>query len=423
MTTNSSDKLFATMRAQVEEISRSAAETAKILALLQEAEEQSQRKEIKVTRKSQPLKKFMATWRNRFHYGVHWSKPLYPLRLARNILLGKTYRLFGLHKFVLRGVSFNATYKCNFRCNHCLCSQLEQSDSRPEMTPSDYQRVVKEAMDLGAMCFDNAGGEPFVSPIWQELIKACRAKYNYVFVSTNGFLFNEERAKRCKELGVSTIYFSLDSGYPELHDLFRRQRGSFERVMAGIELCKKYGLKTIINVVVHKGNLYTDHFREVLELGERKKILINTKFAKSVGNFKDKDSMLDEQDIEAFNQLMVPYNYAQRHLANNYGKQWGCPGTKENVIITPYGDVLNCAEMHVYLGNVLEEPLKDIRDRALKETPFGHYNACFLTEDKAFMSVYYKKMENAKQISIQELKEGLKQYQEQHKSSYTPSSS
>ncbi len=408
------EDLFVTMRSQIDSIAGTPEEVSKIEDMLRVAEEQSRNKVIKITREPDPTKKFLTLWRNRFHYGIHWKKPLYPFRLARNVIKGKIYNLLGKKKFVLRGISFNGTYKCNFNCNHCLCAQLEESDNRKEMEPKDYKRIVKEAMKLGALGYDIAGGEPFVSPIWEDIVKACRAKYNYVFISTNGFMFNEKRAKRCAELGVTTIYFSLDSGYPELHDLFRRKKGSFEKVMNGIKLCRKYGLKVILTVVVHKDNLYTDHFRGVLEIGEREKILINTKFAKVVGNFKDKNVMLDQDDIKAFEKIVEPYNFVQRHLYNNYGKQCGCPGTKENLIITPYGDILNCAEMHVYLGNVMEEPLKDVRERALKETPFGCYHSCFLTEDPAFMNVYYNKMRNASHMTTKELKDGIRDYEEKH---------
>ncbi len=139
------------MRDQINEIARTPEEVSKIEYMLKVAEEQSRKKVIKITRKPDPTKKFITLWRNRFHYGIHWRKPLYPFRLVRNVIKGKIYN---------------------------------------------------------------------------------------IFISTNGYMFNDKRAKRCAELGVSTIYFCLDSGYPELHDLFRRKIGSFEKVMNGIKLCR-----------------------------------------------------------------------------------------------------------------------------------------------------------------------------------------
>lgn len=406
--------LFETMRGQIDEISEIPTESLKIEKMLHEAHVQSKDKEVMPKRRRNRLKRYMVLWRNRFYYGIHWKKPLYPLRLARNVILGKFYNFFGIKKFVLRGIEFAVTYRCNFRCNHCLCSRIEESEKRKEMVPNDYARVVESAMKLGCITFGIEGGEPFVSSIWEEIIKACKPKYNHIIISTNGYLFNLKKARKCAELGVDTINFSLDSGYREIHDLFRRKRGSFEKVVEGIELCRKFGIKVIINTVVHKGNLYTEHFRELLEMCERERILVNTLFAKGVGNFKGKDVLLDEEDMKAYEKIIAPYNYVQRHLNYNYGKQFGCPGTKEMINMTPYGDVLNCANMHIYFGNVLEEPLKVIRDRALSKTPFGRYHSCFLADDRDFMKVYYSLLDKKKSVSISEFSLALHKYEREN---------
>lgn len=408
------------MREQIMQVAKTPEEEQRTEKLLQEAKEQTQRKQIVTIRKKNRAKKFFTLWKIRFIYGIHWKKPFYPFRLARNIILGKLNNLFGFKKYVLRGIEFAGTYRCNFNCNHCLCARIEESATRKEMEPKDYSRVVKEAMKLGCITFGIEGGEPFVSPVWEEIIDACKPKYNHIIISTNGFLFDERKAKRCAQLGVDTINFSLDSGYPELHDLFRRRRGSFAKVINGIQLCKQYGIKPIINTVVHKDNLYTENFRALLEFCEREKIMVNTLFAKGVGNFKDKDVMLDDDDKKAYEELIEPYCYVQRHLNFNYGKQFGCPGTKEMINMTPYGDVLNCANMHIYFGNVMEEPLKVIRDRAIKNTPFGRYHACFLAEDPDFMKIYYGLLSKQSHISIEDFRGTLARYEKKHNKTIYP---
>ncbi len=410
---NKRSSIIETMRQQISEVAKSPKEVARIETMLTKADEQSSKKELNIIRKAASFKRFFTLWRMRLHYGIHWRKPFYPFRLARNMFLGKIYNTFGIKKYVLRGIEFAGTYKCNFKCNHCLCARIEDSDTRREMEPQDYARIVKEAMKLGCITFGLEGGEPLVSP-WEEIISACQPHYNHIIISTNGFLFNEDTAGKCAKLGVDTINFSLDSGYPELHDLFRRRRGSFDKVMEGIKLCRKYGIKVIINTVVHKSNLYTDHFRELLEFCERERLMVNTMFAKGVGNFKDKDVMLDKDDIKAYEKIVEPYNYVQRHLAHNYGKGFGCPGTKEMINMTPYGDVLNCANMHIYLGNVMEEPLKVIRERAVSETPFGRYHACFLADDPDFMEIYYGLLKKQSHISIQQFREALRQHEKKY---------
>ncbi|MBF0138158.1 MAG: radical SAM protein [Magnetococcales bacterium] len=399
------------MRLDVDKVFKEPADRVRVLEMLKKAKEETAKRQIIHVRQEEPLNKFLTLWRIRFRYGIHWSKPFYPFRLARNVLLGKTYNFLKLKKYVLRGIEFAGTYRCNFRCHHCLCIRLDESDKRREMEPPDYERVVKEAMELGATTFGLEGGEPFVSQYWAEILEACQSRYNHIVISTNGFLFDEEKAKKCAELGVDTINFSLDSGVAEMHDLFRIRYGSFNKVMEGIALCRKYGIKVIINSVVHKENIYTEHYRDLLDFCEREKLLINTLFAKGVGNFKDKDVMMNEDDIKAYHELIRPYNWVQRHLNYNYGKQFGCPGTKEMINMTPYGDVLNCANMHIYMGSVMEEPLKVIRERALKNTPFGAYHSCFLADDRDFMNVYYPLLKRQPHFTIEEFRADLKKYE------------
>jgi MoaA/NifB/PqqE/SkfB family radical SAM enzyme len=327
--------------------------------------------------------------------------------------------MMGIKKYVLRGIEFAVTFRCNFSCNHCLCARIADF-SRRELEPEDYRRVVKEAMALGATTFGLEGGEPFIKKNWAEIIESWQPHYNHIIISTNGYLFDEEKAKKCAELGVDTVNFSLDSGIPELHDAFRKKKGSFARVVNGIGLCKKYKIKVIINNVTHKGNLYTDGYRELLEFCEREKIMINTLLAKGVGNFKDKDAMLDEQDFEAYKKIVAPYNWVQRHLNFNYGKQFGCPGTKEMINMTPYGDMMNCANMHIYFGNVMEEPFAVIRERAIKNSPFGRYHECFLAVDRDFMNIYYPTLEKRGYMTLDEFKDAVKKYEKENNKTVYP---
>lgn len=409
--------IWGIQEAELKAIYKTPEEFEHVKGLLKKAEEESEKKEVKVIRKVRPILNKIIKVKIMLKYGIHWSKPFYPFRVARNILLSKLYRLLGISKHVFRGCEFALSFKCNFRCSHCLCSRIDESETRKELEPEEYQRIVKEAMKLGATTFGLEGGEPFVKKDWEKIIEACQPKYNHIIISTNGFLFDEEKAKKCAKLGVDTINFSLDNGIPELHDVFRRRKGSFERVMNGIKLCKKYNIKVVLNTVVSKYNLYTEGFRNLLELGEKEKVMVNILFAKAIGSFKDDNAMLDEDDFRAYEKLVEPYAYACIHhdtqVKYNYGNS-GCHGTKEMTNFTPYGDVMNCANMHIYFGNVREESLADIRERAIKKTPFGKYRPCYLAMDDDFMNIYYPLLEKKTHITLDEFNCALNEYEKKH---------
>ena len=163
-------------------------EIERVTKIIEDATMESLKKKIQVIREKSGTKRFLAKWYIRFKYGLHWSKPFYPVRVIRNHLKAWFYRLIGSDKIVLRGLEFSVTYKCNFQCSHCLCARIEESSTRKELTPAEYEDLVKQTMKLGATTYGMEGGEPFVVPNWDEFIQAWRPKYNHIIISTNGYM-------------------------------------------------------------------------------------------------------------------------------------------------------------------------------------------------------------------------------------------
>ena len=252
-------------------------------------------------------------------------------------------------------------------------------------------------------------------------MRAWAPKYNHIIVSTNGWYCDETRVKELAEIGVDTINVSLDSGTPELHDLFRRQTDSYEKVMDTIKWARKYGIGIVLNTTVSRFNLYTKGLIEILEFGQRERLLVNILFGKGVGGFREKDAMLKPEDFVAFEKIAAPFDYWHIHhsgrLKANQSRV-GCPGMNEMLNFTPYGDAIICANNHVYLGNVVDEPLKKVRDRGLYESPFGRYQQCFLTQDEDFMEIYYpmleKKQKAESYISLKDFRDELENYEKKH---------
>lgn len=417
-----SDTVFVTYEQDIKRLFKPD-EQERVRELLREAERQSnERKVIRVREPMSKWKKGIKNFQWKWKYGVHWKGTLgigYPLRLARNFLLAKYYDTFKIDKYVFRGMEIALHWDCVFQCTHCLCSRLaEENRGKKVLSPDEWRRVVNEAMKLGATTFGLEGGEPLLIKDWEEYAKAFRGDKNHLIISTNGYLFTEEVAKKCKELGIDTINISCDSGIPELHDLFRRKRGAFEGVMKTVGLCKKYGLKPLLNNCCHKGNLYTRGFIELMEYCENNDVFLNILFAKGVGAFKDKNCMLEPEDFISFHKIVEPYSCVFVHhmglIKYNYGNI-GCPGVKEMLNMTPYGDALNCANMHIIFGNVRDEPISLIRDRALKDTPFGgKYMPCYLTMNPDFMNIYYPLFEGNRHISIDQFRDALEEYERKH---------
>ena len=339
----------------------------------------------------------------RLAYGFHLNKVVFLLRLVRNILKAKKYRFSGSKKFVLRGIDFAVTYACNFKCDHCYAEKLKDNN-RELMTIEDYQRVCKEAMELGCLCFSLQGGEVFMRKDWEDVIKAFKPKYNHLLLTTNGSLISENRVKRLKKLGLDTLYFSVDSGLAAEHDEFRKHKGSFEKIMKAVEYCKRHKMKIVFNTCVTKQNLYSKGLKRLLDFTHQNRILVETIFARCLGNFDGRhEVMLDDNDVKHYYKLRRNYPFVVRDLDNNYGK-WGCPTVKEVLYITAHGDVCPCPYSHVSLGNVKGESLNKIRDRGLATKWYDHYHEeCLTAMDEDFMKLYYPLIEQNPLVRLEDL--------------------
>lgn len=326
-----------------------------------------------------------------FKYGLHLKKPLYLLKLLRNLIKAKFFnllRLFGINHFSLRGIDFAVTYACNFRCPYCYAKQLTPKNPR-RMTLEDYQRVAKEAIRLGCIGFSFQGGEPALEKRMIDIIKAFQPKHHHITITSNGSLLTEEMLKNWAEAGVDTIYFSVDSGLPEEHDKIRNQAGNFQKIMQAMEWVKKYKMKIAINTVVSKDNLYTEGFKKILDFSHRNRIILETIYARPLGQWAGHtELMLTPKDVEYYYKIRKNYPFVVRDLDNNHG-HWGCPAVKEVLYITPYGDVCGCPYSHISLGNIHNEPLKKIRQRGLQVQWYDHYHyECLTAIDKDFIEKY-----------------------------------
>lgn len=342
-------------------------------------------------------------------YGLHWHKPVYMLKLARNLIKAKFYnflRLFGVKKFQARGIDFATSYVCNFKCPYCYAATLTPKQNVRPMKVSDYQKVGRQAIKLGFITFSFQGGEPALDKRLPDIIAAFKPKHHHITITSNGSLLTEEIVKSWAEAGVDTVYFSVDSGIAEEHDRLRNFSGSFEKIMQAMEWVKKFGMKTAINTVVSKENLYSDGFKKILEFSHRNRLMLETIYARPLGRWAGHaEFMLRPEDIDYYYKIREDYPFVVRDLDNNYG-HWGCPAVKEVLYVTPYGDVCGCPYNHISLGNLHDEALKTARERGLSLHWYDHYHEeCLTAIDKDFINTYLPLADRDGVVAFKDLKE------------------
>jgi hypothetical protein len=109
------------------------------------------------------------------------------------------------------------TNRCNFNCNFCYANIL-QSGYLVEPTLEEIDRVMKHFRNkpIPAVAIMFTGGEPTVRKDFPEICKMAKDNgFKEVIVATNGYGFQRkngglEFTKKCKEMGLDTLYFQFD---------------------------------------------------------------------------------------------------------------------------------------------------------------------------------------------------------------------
>jgi heme d1 biosynthesis radical SAM protein NirJ len=91
----------------------------------------------------------------------------------------------------------------------------------------------------------------------------------YVGLSSNGTLIDEAVAEQIAAIGYDYVGISLD-GIGAVHDRFRRQPGSFEAALRGMQLCRGHGIKVGLRFTMTERNV--DSLPEMLDLVDREEI-------------------------------------------------------------------------------------------------------------------------------------------------------
>jgi len=286
-------------------------------------------------------------------------------------------------------IQFQYNYTCNFRCQHCSVRRFQGRKDGRQFTMADVRELSRQADELGLARITITGGEPLVFKDFDALVEALDPQKFYINCDTNGWLLDEKRAKHLKSIGVDRIQLSLDSFDASEHDSFRGVKGAYERAMKAVDITLDAGLAIFIQTLVTKQRLYSNEFIQFVEYFNKQGIGVFVTYAKPVGAWEGNfDVLVDKDDMNYMRELEKRHNVFT-HLTPAYGLNMGCISVKGMISVTQYGDVLPCPYIHTSIGNVFEEPLKDIIQRGLNIKYFGeHVETCLIAEDRDFIEKY-----------------------------------
>ena len=182
-------------------------------------------------------------------------------------------------------VRVSVTDRCDFRCTYCMSEDMEFLPKKDVLSLEELDRLCNTFIDLGVKKLRITGGEPLVRKnimqLFSNLGKKLGQGLEELTLTTNGSQL-DRYAKDLFDNGVRRINVSLDSLEKNKFKKITRI-GDLDKVINGIMVAKKVGLKIKINTVALKGindneilnlvnwcgeNKFSLTFIEVMPMGE-----------------------------------------------------------------------------------------------------------------------------------------------------------
>jgi radical SAM protein with 4Fe4S-binding SPASM domain len=289
-------------------------------------------------------------------------------------------------------VVWNATNRCNLRCQHCYID-AEDRKFKDELTTEEAQRFIEDLAEMGVPVLLFSGGEPLLRKDLFELGRQAADLGLRPVLSTNGTLITDDIALQIKEAGFQYVGVSID-GAPDTHDRFRNRQGAFNEAMEGLRACMRLGMKTGIRFTVN--SLNQQDLPEVIDIIAAEGIprfcmyhLVYAGRGEEMRNldisFEEKRRVMDlliektialhEQGVEV--EILTTDNHADGIYLANYMRKYikervgevdqlldmhgGCSAGTKFANVDPRGNVHPCQFWQDYiLGNVREKPFSQI---------------------------------------------------------------
>lgn len=102
-----------------------------------------------------------------------------------------------------------------------------------------FIRQLRDVVDEGFE-IDFGGGEALMRQDILELVSYAKSLGFKNTIASNGFLIDEDMAKKIADSGLDSIILSLDSLNSEIHDRMRGVKGVAQRVFKAIDYLRKY---------------------------------------------------------------------------------------------------------------------------------------------------------------------------------------
>ena len=240
-------------------------------------------------------------------------------------------------------LDIETTNLCNLKCSMCMRTSLSKKGLLRigSMEFDFYKHLIDQAAQMNVYSVKfNYLGEPLIHPdVVKQVAYAKEKGIKEVMFNTNAVMLKPDMSKKLLDAGIDSIFFSVDSPYPEKYNDIRKG-ANFHKVKKNIEnfmKIKEEGgydhVQTRVSLVLMD---QTDQ-----ELDDYKSMFLDMVGIIGYGEYTDRDKNYGDKPVENFS----------------------CAQPFQRMFITWDGFVFPCCfddKQEMILGNANEEKLIDI---------------------------------------------------------------
>lgn len=262
-------------------------------------------------------------------------------------------------------VTLELLTRCNQRCIHCYNNSGKQSEIK-ELTIEEWKNVCKQIGEMNVFNCVLSGGEPTLLGDDLFQILDVLERFNVALgMNTNGYLINEELAKKLKKYNFEWIQVSVDGANEKTHNKIRGLE-CWEQAINAADIIKRAGIPLVISYVINNVN-----YLELSEMIDISYILGAKKIVLSVfelaGRAKENIADLtlsDEQCYSIYSTIKSKYTQYKGKMEvqvlpeSILGQKLQIGKVNDILVVRPDGSIkFNCFTPFI-IGNIRENSIK-----------------------------------------------------------------
>ena len=155
--------------------------------------------------------------------------------------------------YQLRQAVWEITLACCFSCRYCGSGGGKAREN--ELSDAECFQLADDLAELGCRRISMIGGEVFMRPGWEEIVRRLIRNGIDVCIISNGYMIDAALAEKLKALRIESLALSLD-GPAAIHDRYR-QEGSFKRVKRALGVLANAEVPTSVISTLNAENVNT----------------------------------------------------------------------------------------------------------------------------------------------------------------------